>query len=384
MATPATPGAATDTGGTAPVTPIPLRTPPPPPPEPTISVVISAHNAQATLPDQLRALTAQTYTDPWELIVVDNASTDDTLAIALDWQRTTPHLRVTTAPWHISAGHGRNVGARLARGRLLLFCDADDIVCPDWITALSAALRTFDLVGGHIDRDQLNAPHTRAARPGTGTGLLDGFAFLPYASAANLGIRRDLYRRISGFDEKLTRGQDIDLCWRAQLAGGRLGHAPDAVVHYRLRPTLAAALRQLYGFGRAHTILYRRYRRLGHATVSRHHLLTRRRLARGPSPRATRAALPNRDIHPLRDPGLPRWQSDRQRHQPSLLPVTGDHPRAHHTATRHRSPRHRPCRRPSPLPRRGHHPLPHPLPPRHHHPALGERFLRYLLQRLPR
>lgn len=229
----------------------------------TASVIISAHNAERTLTAQLDALSTQTTRDPFEVIVVDNASTDDTLGVALAYQQHLPTLRATTAPWHASAGHGRNRGAHLAHAPLLLFCDADDIVDSDWVTALTQALHTDDLVGGRVDRDHLNSAQTRAWRPGTGTGLLHGFAFLPYASAANVGIHATLFQQIGGFDEQLACGEDIDLCWRAQLAGATLGYAPDALVHYRLRTTLPATLRQLYGFGRAHPTLYRRYRHVG-------------------------------------------------------------------------------------------------------------------------
>jgi glycosyltransferase involved in cell wall biosynthesis len=228
-----------------------------------LSVIVPARNAATTLSTQLEALSGQTYDGVWEVVVVDNGSTDATVAVALAWQRKIERLRVISAPWHAGAGHSRNVGARATRGRLVLCCDADDVVADGWISAMVRALKVYDLVGGVVDRSQLNSASALAWRPGTGSDLLDGFTFMPYVSSACLGMRREMWHRVGGFDERFVGGDDVDLCWRVQLAGGRLGAAPDAVVHYRLRPTLTATMRQLYHYGRSHTQLYRQYRDLG-------------------------------------------------------------------------------------------------------------------------
>lgn len=228
-----------------------------------VSVIIPARNAAATLPIQLEALAGQDYPDPWEIVVVDNASTDATVSVGQLWQRKIPHLRVMTAPWHPGSGHSRNEGARLATGRWLLFCDADDVVGHGWVSAMVEGLREFDLVGGMIERRRLNSSAALAGRPGTGSDLLDGFRHLPYVSSASMSVRRKIWDRVAGFDERFAAGDDIDVCWRVQMAGGRIGIAPGAIVHYRLRPTLRSTMRQLYRYGRAHARLYHQYAPMG-------------------------------------------------------------------------------------------------------------------------
>ncbi|MEJ7582565.1 MAG: glycosyltransferase family 2 protein [Acidimicrobiales bacterium] len=76
-----------------------------------------------------------------------------------------------------------------------------------------------------------------------------------------LGVRRTVFDRLGGFAD--GDGEDVDLCWRAQLAGCRLRHVPAATLHYRYRTSLPATFRQARIYGAAHPLLYRRYRDAG-------------------------------------------------------------------------------------------------------------------------
>jgi GT2 family glycosyltransferase len=87
--------------------------------------------------------------------------------------------------------------------------------------------------------------------------------FLPWTSGSSLGVTRSVFEEIGGFDESMVRGEDIDFCWRAQLAGYPLVPAPDAIVHYRNRSSGRGALRQGYSKGRAAGDLLVRYRSFG-------------------------------------------------------------------------------------------------------------------------
>ena len=91
-----------------------------------VSVVIPFLNDAETLADQLAALRAQDYTGDWELLAVDNGSTDGSVEIAERWVKQFPHARVVRADEHRSPGHARNAGASHAIGDFLAFSDADD------------------------------------------------------------------------------------------------------------------------------------------------------------------------------------------------------------------------------------------------------------------
>jgi glycosyltransferase involved in cell wall biosynthesis len=232
---------------------------------PTVSVVIPVLNGAATLGQQLQALAEQTYDRPWEVVVADNGSTDTTAEVVHQWATKLPCLRLVDASDRRSTNHARNAGAAAAKGELLAFCDADDVATPGWLAALVAALGRNDLVGGRLDDEALNDPVTRSWRRPPDRGRLpSALYFLPYATSANLGVRATVLWALGGWNEDFVRGgTEVELCWRAQLAGYRLGHAPEAVMQYRYRRTLRAFAYQLYRYGRGEAQLYRAFRRHG-------------------------------------------------------------------------------------------------------------------------
>jgi GT2 family glycosyltransferase len=227
------------------------------------SVVVPAFNAAATLGRQLEALAAQQTTAPFEVLVVDNASTDSTAAVAASYADRVPALRVVAAHDAAGVAYARNAGARAARGSLVLFCDADDEVRPGWVEALVQALAQADLVGGSVDVTRINDAATVAGvytpRPDR---LPSAMGYLPYAIGANLGVRRATWESLGGFDETYVGGhEEVDFAWRVQEAGGSLAFVPEAVVDYRLRANLRAAMRQQFWYGSSYAQLYSRFSR---------------------------------------------------------------------------------------------------------------------------
>jgi glycosyltransferase involved in cell wall biosynthesis len=232
---------------------------------PLVSVVIPVLNGAATLPEQLQALAGQTYPGRWEVVVADNGSTDATVQVVGEWAAKLPCLRLIDASDRMSTNHARNLGAAAADGDLLVFCDADDVATPGWLAAMVNALGSYDLVGGRLDDEALNDPVSRSwrSRPDTG-GLPSALYFRPYATSANLGVRAEVLRVLGGWNQDFVRGgTEVEFCWRAQLAGYRLGFEPDAVIQYRYRSTRWAFAYQLYRYGRAEAQLFRAFRDQG-------------------------------------------------------------------------------------------------------------------------
>ncbi|GIG36621.1 glycosyltransferase [Cellulomonas pakistanensis] len=227
-----------------------------------VSVVIAARDEARTLPHQLRALAAQRPACSWEVVLADNGSTDGTLAVAEAARSWLPELRTVDASAVRGAGAARNVGVAASRGSLVLFCDADDVVAPGWVEALRAGLRRTELVAGRLEWRLLNDPAAQASRALPQDDALqhgEPLPDLPCASSSNLGVRRDVFRRLGGFDPAARFLQDTDLCWRAQLSGAALGFEPSAVVHMRLRSGLRGAWRQGRSSGMGQRWLAARY-----------------------------------------------------------------------------------------------------------------------------
>jgi glycosyltransferase involved in cell wall biosynthesis len=230
-----------------------------------VSVILPVRNAAGTLDRQLGCLAGQHHAGPWEVIVVDNGSTDASAAVARRWADRVPGLQIIDAPVRAGISSARNAGAAVAGGDLLVFCDADDEVAAGWLTALVDAARGMDMVGGYVDEVSLNDPGRRVSRPpanfGDGLPVLNDF--LPYASGGNCGIWATVLDSVGGWNERYSRANDVELSWRVQLSGYRLGLARDAVTRYRHRSSLRELARQFYGWGRADAQLYRDFRARG-------------------------------------------------------------------------------------------------------------------------
>jgi len=238
----------------------------PPSATPSVSVVIPCFDAAATLGDQLAALAGQDYRGEWEVIVADNGSTDGSRAVAESFRDRLPSLRWLDTSARRGPAHARNAGAAAARGELLLFCDADDVVAPGWLAAMAAALGRYGLVASRYDAAELNPPAIRdlhATPQAEELPRYDYPPFLPHAGGGGLGVRRALHERVGGFDESMPALEDTDYCWRLQLAGVEMGFARDALVHVRYRPTLGGSFRQAFSYGEHNVRIYRRYRGRG-------------------------------------------------------------------------------------------------------------------------
>ena len=230
-----------------------------------LSVVIPCYNAAATISVQLEALAIQQWHEPWEVVVVNNRSTDESMAIAERYRPKFPHFRVVEALERQSRPYARNVGVRAAAAQAVAFCDADDEVAPGWIAAMGEALTNqCDFVACSIDLLKLNPPWLGAMRSHAQTTGLQKIWYPPYlfhAGGGTLGVRRMVHDAIGGFDESLAVLEDTDYCFRIQLAGFQLQFVKDAVMHVRIRDSWSALFNQSRMWAEYNVRVYRKYRK---------------------------------------------------------------------------------------------------------------------------
>ena len=225
---------------------------------PVVTVVIPVRDGAAVLSGCLDALTRQEQAPSFEVVVVDNGSTDGTVALA----RAHPVVsHVVHEPVRGSYA-ARNAGVAVARSDILAFTDADCRPSPRWLAeGLAALLEGADLAGGDV-RAEVSARPTTWERYDRATYLDQGRAVRDegYAATANLFVRSEVFDRVGRFDASLTSSGDLEWGQRATRAGCRLVHAPQAVVAHvprrtaretwRLHRRLGAGWRDLAGRGR--------------------------------------------------------------------------------------------------------------------------------------
>jgi glycosyltransferase involved in cell wall biosynthesis len=201
---------------------------------PVISVIVPARDAAATLQRTLAALANQGFDGEFETIVVDDASSDSTLAVVRD-------AGVEEVP---ANGEGparaRNAGVERSGAPLLAFLDADCEPAAQWLSAGCRALDDADLVQGRVAPDPAVSlgPFDRTLSVSSEGGLYE---------AANLFVRRDLFERLGGFESWLgpragkELGEDVLFGWRARRAGARTAFCEAALVHHAVFPRGPAA-----------------------------------------------------------------------------------------------------------------------------------------------
>ena len=221
---------------------------------PRVSVVVCAYNAADTLEDCLTSLERLTYPD-FELIVVNDGSSDRTSEIGHNH----PRVRVIDIP-NGGLGAARNVGLAEATGEIVAYTDADVRVDCDWLTYLVQPLLTADVIGSGgpnvVPSDDPPMAQCIARAPGGPAHVLLDDRIAEHVPGCNMAFRRDALLAIGGFNAVYLRaGDDVDVCWRLQARGWKIGFASAALVWHHYRSSVRAYWRQQVGYGEGETWL---------------------------------------------------------------------------------------------------------------------------------
>jgi glycosyltransferase involved in cell wall biosynthesis len=217
-----------------------------------LAVIVPCHNEAETLPAQLDALTAQRWAGTWEIIVVDNRSTDGTAQVARGYDDCSVPVRVVAATERAGIAYARNSGVRSTDALSVAFCDGDDVVQPGWTAAIGDALQRSSLVTGTLDGEQLNDAWLAGSRPMGASDTLPRFGGIAFTRGNNTGMHRSVWEALDGYDEDFDGLEDIEFSVRAAGAGYEPTLVPAARIAYRFRRGLRSTWRQgiYYGRGR--------------------------------------------------------------------------------------------------------------------------------------
>jgi glycosyltransferase involved in cell wall biosynthesis len=206
---------------------------------PTVSVIMPAYNAAAYLTASVRSVLAQTFAD-LELLIVDDGSTDRTIAVVARLAAADPRVRVLRQP-NAGPGPARNLGFRHARGRYFAFLDSDDQWDPAFLQEQVAILDARP----DVDVVVANARNRGGARDGQPTrpirragGRITLADMLGDEEALFIMVvfRREVIDRVGGFDPSLLTNEEYELWIRAALAGCTFVRNPRPLGWYTCRP----------------------------------------------------------------------------------------------------------------------------------------------------
>ncbi len=216
------------------------------PAKPLISVIVPVRNGAGSLAQLLSSIAAQTLArECYELIVVDNDSSDATPQIAADHGAVVVHEPVA------NRSRARNRGARAASSDLYAFTDADCVADPQWLESLLAAADLAPLVAGEVrllTSGQPNAVERLESlwRFGQESWVTEQ----GWAATANLLVAAEAFGALGGFDPAWRHiAEDADFCLRARDAGYRLAFCAGAVVEHRAERELWPMLRRFFHHG---------------------------------------------------------------------------------------------------------------------------------------
>ncbi len=232
--------------------------PPPLKRYPRVSVVVCAYNAERTMEKCLASLERLNYPD-YEVIVVNDGSTDRTLAISEGY----PYCRVINQE-NRGLSVARNIGAEAATGEIVAYTDSDCVADPDWLNYLVGTMETKGIVacGGPNfppPEDEL-VPEAVAVSPGAPCHVLLDDEIAEHIAGCNMAFRRDVLLGIGGFDPIFrAAGDDVDICWRLQDAGHAIGYSAAAFVWHFRRNTVKAYIGQQKGYGKAEALVFAKH-----------------------------------------------------------------------------------------------------------------------------
>ena len=221
-----------------------------------VSFVVIAFNEAVNIERCVRSVLGQRGAPVLEVVVVDDASTDETPAVVARLGREDERVRLVRLATNKGRGNARATGVESTSGQLVAMVDGDIVLPPDWLPRCLAYIQGHDAVGG------------KAVPDGDVAYLWRTFGLSPRGRASTMTLtgnnalfRREVFDRV-GFDRGLTEGEDIALNHAMARAGLRSRLVPNLTVEHRESKSFSQSLRWLYQSGKGGARQLERYRQV--------------------------------------------------------------------------------------------------------------------------
>jgi len=229
-----------------------------------LSIIIPVYNDPEGLRDTLSSMTDQEGAPEYEVIVVDNDSTDSTPNVIEEFEQEYPDVVKGYSETKVQSSYAaRNTGIKHANGDITAFIDADVTVDQSWIAELYQIFSTSDVdyLGCNIEMYISDGDETLWARYDKSVGLpvrhyLQTKRFAPTCA---LAVSRSVFDEVGYFDESLISGGDKEFGVRVSEAGYQLGYADDLTVYHPTRNSLSDLVKKSTRIGKGQTQLWQKY-----------------------------------------------------------------------------------------------------------------------------
>ncbi len=206
-----------------------------------VTVLMATYNDAASIKAAVESIRTQTYTN-WDLLIVDDGSTDDTPAILQRLAQQDERITVVRNPTNRGLAASLNIGWRQARGELIARMDADDLCLPErlqrQVEFMTAHPEVAVLGAGVEYMDKDGRTLGRGVRPRRHEKLVQKILREAPFYHHSVMVRRAFYEVLGGYDERLRRGQDYDL-WLRGRHRFRFHNLTEPLIRYRLRQRLS-------------------------------------------------------------------------------------------------------------------------------------------------
>ncbi|BAM00309.1 MULTISPECIES: sugar transferase [Caldilinea] len=220
------------------------------------SVIVPVYNGAEVIKRCLDALATQTVApERYEVIVVNDGSTDDTAAVIERWRSLHPQIQLTLlSQANAGPAAARNRGAAAARAPLLLFTDADCAPTPTWIEAMTAPFADPDVVGAkgaYVTEQTGLVPRFVQAEYEDRYDRMSGQTQIDFIDTYSAAYRRSIFLENNGFDPIFTTAsvEDQEFSFRLAQKGYRLVFAPAARVSHLHDRNVGEYFRRKYSIG---------------------------------------------------------------------------------------------------------------------------------------
>ncbi|SDJ16991.1 glycosyltransferase family 2 protein [Salipiger marinus] len=204
---------------------------------PRFSIVVPCYNAAFTISETIDSLRAQTEGD-WEVLIIDDASYDDTRLAAVCASRGDPRF-IFLENQGVGQAAARNMAIDYANGDIIAFCDADDIWHPEKLARLDELFRDSSIDAAYARVEFCNGPQICSVTsvPGGDLTVARLVQDNPVCTMSNVAVRAEVLAASGGFNEDMTHAEDLEWLIRLVGDGHRMVGLDEALVQFRTNPT---------------------------------------------------------------------------------------------------------------------------------------------------